>query len=74
MKTKNIIIIVVVVIVVFIAYTKYAKPKTTTGSIIQKSGTIPASVEDHLRDFSEGEKMLFEGKEYQVSNGSWVAL
>lgn len=74
MKTKSIIIIAVIIIALYVVYTKYGKSTPTITSITSKSATIPASVEKHLRDFSEGEKMSFEGKEYQVSNGAWVSI
>lgn len=33
---------------------------------------IPKQVQDHLRDFAEGESMMHMGKNYTVSNGAWV--
>ena len=72
MKSK-VIIVAVVVLIAAVAYWKFTNSKDRAGITTLNFKTIPEGVEKHLRDFSEGEKMLFEGKAYQVSNGAGVA-
>lgn len=70
MKTKYIVIAVAVLVVGFVIY-NYANKKPVTGAYTLKSNQVPEEIQKYLRDFSEGEKMSFEGREYQVINGAW---
>lgn len=70
MKTKYIMIAVAVLAVGFVIYS-YANRKPTTGAYTLKGNQVPEGIQKYLRDFSEGEKMSYEGKMYQVINGAW---
>lgn len=70
MKTKYIAIAVGVIILAFVVYS-FASNKPIAGAYTSKSNQIPADLQKYLRDFSEGEKMSYEGRMYQVINGAW---
>lgn len=72
MKIKNIMIIVAVGALIYFGY-KYISSKAETSNATGdvKASSIPDEVQKHLRDFSEGEKMIWGNKEYQVINGAW---